>query len=113
MIRAFMVGRMGEVTQGRDTLSGLFLTDIEANEDGVFAATIAFDTSVTPAVAKDQIRVYRIDDGHADPGRQCLHRYDPASSSAQLQAGLDRSGAAPQRPPRDRLGSSTAAACAR
>jgi hypothetical protein len=60
VIRSFTV-RRGQVIQGGDTPAGLFLTDIEANEDGLFAVTIAFDTSVSPPAAKDQVRVYRID----------------------------------------------------
>ena len=61
VIRSFTVGRRGQVTQGSDTPAGFFLTDIEANEDGLFAVTIALDTSVSPPVPKDQVRVYRID----------------------------------------------------
>jgi hypothetical protein len=61
VIRSFTVGRRAEVTQWPETPAGLFLTDIEANEDGLFAATIDFDTSVAPPVAMDQIRVYQWD----------------------------------------------------
>ena len=63
VIRSFTVGRRRLVIQGSDTPGGLFLTDIEANEDGLFAVTIAIDPSVPPgpAAVKDQVRVYRID----------------------------------------------------
>jgi 6-phosphogluconolactonase (cycloisomerase 2 family) len=61
VIRSFTVSRRGQVTQGSDTPGGLFLTDLEANEDGLFAVTIAIDPSVPPgpAAVKDQVRVYR------------------------------------------------------
>lgn len=63
LIRSFTVSRRGQVTQGSDTPGGLFLTDLEANEDGLFVTTIAIDPSVPPgpAAVKDQVRVYRID----------------------------------------------------
>jgi 6-phosphogluconolactonase (cycloisomerase 2 family) len=61
VIRSFTVGRSGEVTQGSDTPCGLFLTDLEANEDGLFAVTIGVDRSGPTPAAKDEVRVYRID----------------------------------------------------
>lgn len=57
VIRAFDVDRRGRVTQGGDTPCGVFLTDIEANEDGLFAVTANINN---PAQPRDEVRSYRI-----------------------------------------------------
>lgn len=60
LIRAFTVSRQGQVTQGGDTPCGHFLTDIEANEDGVFAVTANRNNPTDPTDDRDEARVYRI-----------------------------------------------------
>lgn len=61
VIRPFSVDRNGEVTQGVDTPAGVFLTDIEANEDGLFAVTANRNDPTTPLDDRDEVRAYGID----------------------------------------------------
>lgn len=60
VIRSYSVDRQGAVTQGGDTDCGVFLTDIEANEDGVFAVTANRNNPADPFDDRDEVRVYRI-----------------------------------------------------
>lgn len=62
VIRAFHVYRDGTVEERGDTPAGVFLTDIEANEDGLFAVTVNTNGS-GGADDRDEVRVYRIGGG--------------------------------------------------
>lgn len=61
VIRSYRVDRRGGVTQGGDTPGGVFLTDIEANEDGLFAVTANLNDPATPLDDRNEVRVYEID----------------------------------------------------
>ncbi len=61
VIRSYHVDRRGGVTQGSDTSGGVFLTDIEANEDGLFAVTANRNNPADPFDDRDEVRVYQID----------------------------------------------------
>jgi hypothetical protein len=61
-IRRLCVNRRNEVTQvGPDTPAGLFLTDLEANEDGLFEATVTDpnNTPTNPLDDQDEVWIYR------------------------------------------------------
>jgi hypothetical protein len=61
VIRSYTVDRRGRVTQGSDTVAGVFLTDLEANRDGVFAVTANRNNPADPVDDRDEVRVYQID----------------------------------------------------
>jgi hypothetical protein len=61
VIRSYTVGRRGRVTQGSDTPAGVFLTDIEANRDGVFAVTANLNDPAILLDDRNEVRVYRVD----------------------------------------------------
>jgi 6-phosphogluconolactonase (cycloisomerase 2 family) len=61
VIRRFHVRRDGEVVQHEDTQAGVFLTDIEANADGVFAVTANLNNPADPTDDRDEVRAYRRD----------------------------------------------------
>jgi 6-phosphogluconolactonase (cycloisomerase 2 family) len=58
VIREFRVSRRG-VWQRADTPGGVFLTDIEANEDGIFAVTVNLNNPADRTDDADEVRVYR------------------------------------------------------
>ncbi len=60
-IRAFHVNRRGQVSQAGDIAAGVFLTHIEANEDGVFAVTANLNNPADPFDDRDEFLVYRAD----------------------------------------------------
>jgi hypothetical protein len=60
LIRAFRVRRDGTIEYRGDTPAGAFLTDIEANEDGLFAVTVNTN-GPGGADDRDEVRVYRIE----------------------------------------------------
>lgn len=64
VIRSYSVDRRGAVTQGGDTNCGVFLTDIEANEDGVFAVTANLNDPANPIDDRNEVRVYRLNNGN-------------------------------------------------
>lgn len=63
-IRAFHVSPHGVVEQRADTECGAFLTDLEANEDGLFAVTVNrnIQPDGTDLPDRDEVRVYSISD---------------------------------------------------
>jgi len=61
VIRAFHVNRRGQVSQAGDIAAGVFLTDIEANEDGLFAVTANLNDPANVLDDRNEVRVYRID----------------------------------------------------
>lgn len=56
LIRPFTVTKRGVITEGADVAAGAFLTDIEANADGLFAVTVNRNGALPD---KDEVRVYR------------------------------------------------------
>lgn len=60
VIRTYHVNRRGQVAQFGDIAAGVFLTDIEANEDGLFAVTANRNNPADPTDDRDEARVYRI-----------------------------------------------------
>jgi hypothetical protein len=60
-IFAMRIGRRGEISQAGDIAAGVFLTDIEANEDGVFAVTANLNDPADPFDDSDEVRVYSRD----------------------------------------------------
>jgi 6-phosphogluconolactonase (cycloisomerase 2 family) len=64
VIRSYAVDRRGGVTQqGGDTNAGVFLNDLEANEDGLFAVTANRNDPDDPTDDRNEVRVYRIENG--------------------------------------------------
>jgi hypothetical protein len=61
VIRAFHVSRNGAVRQAGDTPCGVFLTDLEANEDGLFAVTANRNNPDNVFDDRNEVRVHRID----------------------------------------------------
>jgi 6-phosphogluconolactonase (cycloisomerase 2 family) len=59
VIRTFWVSRNGQVFQAGDTAAGFFLTDLEANADGVFAVTVNVNNRADPNDDRDEVRFYR------------------------------------------------------
>jgi hypothetical protein len=60
-IRWFNVRRRGQIEFLGDTPAGAFLTDLEANEDGLFAVTANRNNPADPTAPRDEVRVYRIE----------------------------------------------------
>jgi DNA-binding beta-propeller fold protein YncE len=60
-IRPYSVRGNGVVVQGEGTSAGVFLTDIEANEDGLFAVTVNLNDPANPTDARDEVRFYSRD----------------------------------------------------
>ncbi len=60
IIRVFRLNRDGTVEELGDTPAGAFLTDIEANEDGLFAVTANRNNPADPTDARDEVQVYRV-----------------------------------------------------
>ena len=59
VIRTLRVRRNGRVLQAGDVAAGAFLTDLEANEDGVFAVTVNRNNPADPNDDRDEVRFYR------------------------------------------------------
>jgi hypothetical protein len=94
LIRAFHVARDGTVEQGGDTPCGVFLTDLEANEDGLFAVTVNRNIMPdgTDLPDTDEVRVYRIVDGDLvlDASVQTETPRPPGPSFKQIATGPAR-----------------------
>lgn len=59
VIRSFHVARNGQIQELGDTPGGAFLTDLEANEDGLFAVTANRNNAADPTAARNEVRFYR------------------------------------------------------
>jgi len=60
LLFAARIGNRG-ISEPGDIAAGVFLTDIEANEDGVFAVTANLNDPANPTDDRDEVRVYSRD----------------------------------------------------